>query len=928
MTRGRGSRGLRQGLRGWVAASLLACGPDAVLAEETTFVTRDVVVTPRPPVPMRVEYEGCVVNRSDVPKGSPPRCVFDPELPLLVRIEHPAIHSTRVHVMAEGVELLGSYASDLEAPVDGTRKLEVRLPEVADAVEIEISTARPSRWSLPLRSHARQTSIDAGARGRVEQAHASMERRLAAGEVTEGLRDYDLAQQLARDAGMLSEQVDLALAAAYHLDSRPKLAAQILRGIEPEADRFPRGRARVAYAWGIHHWQRGRYDDATLALRTASRHAQLVGDAALKTAALPMYATALVEQGYFDAARHWAKLTLADTPALEDVCHRAATLRTIGWVELLLLLHGQSGPDPAPQLLEALTLFEGGQLCHDDAALVGGARLSLAVLALEQDASALALEHIEQIDRQRLSINERVRVAGLEVHILLNLGRGDADVDAALSRLDAAVAVADTPQARWRQAVRQGDVRRSQGDPSGALQWYLRAEEHLDILTRLSAFGVGRSMVGVFHRDSSERVVETLRELGRPDEALCAARQAHARQMQAALVPSAVHVEGRDELERHIATYRRAEEQVERIEREAETLAGDELQRAQASKLQHQGQMLDKANTLLRDAGRHRQRPRCDELYAPVPRELLLGLYPQGTDWLIFASDGDETTVHEVRVMEPDLVDHPMILSELLLRPFAAQLARARRVRVHAAGVAQRIDIHLLPWEGKPLVGHFPVVYGVDLVPVVGASMAEPPERRAVLLADPTGELAAADHEVDHAASRLTAAGWQVQIMSPEQATPSELQKWWSGASLLHYAGHAAHDDRSDHGLWPPYSGGTPDWPAYLRLARDTRLAAPQILMQGGNVPARVILAGCRTGVPNSSSSGTSLALAFLAAGALEVIASRDETDDEVARLIGRKIYDGIDDGAEWTLGRALQRAQWDRLRTGASVAGYRVWVR
>ena len=43
--------------------------------------------------------------------------------------------------------------------------------------------------------------------------------------------------------------------------------------------------------------------------------------------------------------------------------------------------------------------------------------------------------------------------------------------------------------------------------------------------------------------------------------------------------------------------------------------------------------------------------------------------------------------------------------------------------RVLATGRAQEIDVHLLPWEGEPLVAHRTVVYGVD---VASASSVEP----------------------------------------------------------------------------------------------------------------------------------------------------------------------------------------------------------
>ena len=327
-------------------------------------------------------------------------------------------------------------------------------------------------------------------------------------------------------------------------------------------------------------------------------------------------------------------------------------------------------------------------------------------------------------------------------------------------------------------------------------------------------------------------------------------------------------------------------------------------------------------DAILRANGRHAQPPDCDALHQPAEGELLLGLFPRGDGWLVFAHDDHETTAHAVVLRELDLEADPAWLSQLLLQPVAEQVERAERIRVHAVGQAQRIDVEKLPWNGQPLHAHAPVAWGVDVAAPARDALALPDDvPRALLVADPSGSLPEAEAEVQAAAEQLARAGWIVEELAREDARPHVVQERMAAATLLHYAGHATHDQLLDPGWWPPYAGGTPSWPASLRLANDARLGAHEILTQSGRVPRTVILSGCQTGAIETATSGTSLAVAFLVAGAEEVIATTTVTTDAKARVLLRGVYEGLGD-PRGSLVDAL--AGLDAEARG----GFRVWVR
>lgn len=872
-----------------------------------------------------VDYGPCASIRDAGPTDATPRCTFEHEREFRLWVEPERVGEIEVRVDGQRV------ATRPLPPIDDqSRGLGIELHEGATRLEVGFS-AGAERWVLPLRARTCAECHDAGAQERAAAIH--FEERMADPRTRGDWRgELAKALELLDREGLLEDQVDLIDATAFTLAREHAFdqAAELLLLAEPLASRSPRLQAKVAYTSGVLDWRRGRSESALTSLRTASLHAQRTADLEIGVAALPMYAELLAEQGYARAALRWSQVGLELARELGNPCHLAFTLRTTAWIRLSLKGQAGSEHDPAPLLTEALALFEPGGACpwpdH-----VGGARASLAMLALRDGNPLGGLAHLRMVADAHMIPAERVLAADVELQARLALGQDASLIARAMEHLRHSVEEAGTVDARWHLALRRGQTLEARGERDAALEAYREAEGHLDDIAQLAAFGVGRDAVGASHRESSERLVDALLALGREQDALCVARQAEARRIQGASLPPSLPEEERARLERRVEELRAAQARLEELSRMARDAPSDALVEARARVIRQRRDLEREADEILVAAGRHARPPRCDALYRPGPGELLIALFPRDRGWLSFAQDADQIGVHVVAPREADLEAAPERLSELLLRPIAEQIRRARRIRVHAGGQAQRIDFHLLPWDGVPLVASAAVVYGVDVVatePSTSPGGAGKP--RAVLLADPTLSLPEAEHEIREAREQLERSGWHADVIDREDARPHGVQERMVGAALLHYAGHAEHDDQLDPGWWPPYAGGTASWPASLRLADGTRLAAHEILMRPGGVPAKVILSGCRTGAVDAVAGGTSLATAFLVAGAQEVIATSAVTGDAEAREVVRAVYEELEQAGAgaWSLGNALAREQARRIAAHAAAGQYRVWVR
>ena len=130
-------------------------------------------------------------------------------------------------------------------------------------------------------------------------------------------------------------------------------------------------------------------------------------------------------------------------------------------------------------------------------------------------------------------------------------------------------------------------------------------------------------------------------------------------------------------------------------------------------------------------------------------------------------------------------------LGDLLFTPLDAPLSHAERVRLHVYGALRSLDVHALPWRGAPLLAHASVEYALDL-DTAGRPPGDGDALRALLVADPAGDLPAARAEADVVESALARGGWSIERLQGRRAGGPAVRDALTSASLLHYAGHAS----------------------------------------------------------------------------------------------------------------------------------------
>lgn len=793
----------------------------------------------------------------------PVRCVFRPDRPLQLWIDDE--RSADVEVLVDGRVMTGLRPERSDVADIRGFGLEVQLPADASLLEVRVRGSSAAPWSLTL--------VPNGSEPRPPGIPTSIEVSTAFAEVY-----YE------------------SLIGDYHA------AVRTLEEIEPFAQRFPKGRADLMTFRGIVQWHQRKLYDAASSLREGVLFATKLDDEVLFEESAPLYAATLAELGYLEGAELWAKRAVR---MLHPPCEDAARLRsTLGWVGVMQAeLRGHAPPETRQWLQEGLSLV--ATECPSDD-ILPGLLLSMALLDLHEGKPSDALSNLSKIDNAAVTDpDEEVRLRDARIQALLALRRL-VEVDAALAELRQVVERGGGPEGRWRLALRRGDLHHARGQADDAVAAYREAEGRVPTVMAISALGVGRQTAAFLHRESNQRLVSLLVELGRLEEAFCAAREAQSR------LSSFKGLQRRGlqkAVERYLVVSEALDRRYEQY-RQGTVSERDELA-VQISELERKRDELVE-NELAAEVSA----PTCDDLMARSADELLLGLVPVGREWFVFVQDRSGTEAFRSEPSE-------RALEEILERVGTAD---ARRVRVLASGEAQDVDVHLLRWRGAALVQHVLVVYGADLPRTHAIDTAPSWRPRALLVADPTETLQMPTPEVRVAELVLRALGWTIDAPASSDVDDALMRERLPAASLFYYAGHGEHDAGGARaGMLPPYAGGTKAWPSHLALVSPAVFDTHEIQLLDA-VPDHVALIGCETGVPDYL-GGTSLALAFLQAGAEEVVATPDGTDDLVGARTGVRLLLGASAGGI-DLARGLQRAQKELLDRGMEVGRYRVWVR
>jgi len=843
---------------------------------------------PQEQLALRVEYAGC----RDVISGA---CVAPAHGRLTIWVVAPV--GAAIDIDA------GTRAAVHSAPaeVQGGARYDVEVEPDAEALIVKAHTpTAASTWQLPLAPPpaadvltAARTAIDGGD---LQGGRAMLERELdtlpdTARTVAMGLlarialregRREDAQTQLrasiaaarahsqrlllARDAATLAY---LLTKERHFTEARSLLDELALEPNDPAENRY-----LIEYQRGLLALDTGDAREALHASEAAVEQAERVGLTEWQRAAQDQLATQLQAVGRrAEADAIYARL-VREAPADLDDCTRAQLLTNAGWNRLAALEADEPAEDPTTMLEEALALYERG--CAAQVERIVNARLNLALAALHagRTADAAAALAAAAPARAETSATMLLWSRDLEGRVALEQQRPR---DALQSYVDlAALAGASAaPEAQWRASVGQAQSFVALGARLDALEAFAHAERLLDEESLQVPMQEGRETFTARREGATREYVALLLDEGQPDVALDVVRNARSRSLRALYRQDRLaHLSAaeRARWDTAIGSYLEQRDALNSTtaqdwQQPAAVLAARETERAAtrealARALDEAFLVLDRSDVPL-------------QLQQPAPGELMLAYHPLPAGWAAFAHTSAGT--REVTLECVDAAEGAPALAACLLEPFHSEIEQAERIRVLPYGVLRGVDFHALPFAGDVLLATAPVAYGLDLPAV--ESTAERSDR-ALVVADPRGNLPAARREAERVTAVLAAGReWTPETLEGRAAFANELRARLSEVDLFHYAGHAVF-------------GGIGGWESVLPLAESSDLSLGDILALA-HAPRWVVLSGCETGRSDETAPAESLGLAqaFLAAGSASVLAAVRPVADATAAALVEDYY-------------------------------------
>ena len=869
-----------------------------------------------PPAPLpvpAVSAAGCAAMRVD-PTGGGPICERPQDGRLRLWMDTPYAITARA-----GPTRL---AADETAAASG-RRLALVVPAGASSLSLEfawgdaraewaLSLAPAMTWPAIEAARARRAAGDsvgaatalrdaldalpAGARGSALGLLARLE--TDADRVDEALGLFERAASASFAAGRISTAVDDVQAQVFTLlrrQHRIDAARARLGDLDGTLDDYAEGRARFFYFRGLVGLYSGDLRGALRDLERATKETDALGMERERLHAVQRLAEAWQRVGRGDEAAAWIEPVWRSPPASATPCDRAMLANDVGWLRLLARESGTArgaspgSADPRPPLRAARALFTDACAVPYEAA---NNRINLALAELQAGRPDAAAAHVDAV-RAAARADETVfdpfvAVWADDIRGRIALARGD--VAAARRHFDALASQArraGSADLRWRAAMGRAAVAVAVGELDAAAAAYADAESALDDQSLRVPIGEVRdAFLGDRGRSARERVALLLR-MQRPDAAFVAARRARRRSLAslrrvarlAQLSPAAQR-----SWDAAISTVRRARAAVDEVagalaEAEARPVpldqqAARDARIAELTEALERGRgrlarALDDAAALVSDAADDAP------LDAPAPGEVWLMWARGDAGWIGFAATA--SGVRAIAVEPPSF--------DTLLTPFDVEIDAAERVVVLDQGEIEAIDVHAAPWRDAPLASRKPVSYAVDVgmraVPSSRIAAAIEGGARAVVVADPTGDLPAAAAEGRAVRDALAAHGWSVNLIEGRDATAAAIAAALEdGVDLLHYAGHGRFDAEQE-------------WRSVLPLAGHDGWGIGDILALP-RPPVRVALLSCETArAPRRDTvAAMGIARAFAVAGVREVIAPTRKVDDRVSGALAGALYD------------------------------------
>ncbi|MFT5679286.1 MAG: hypothetical protein ACI8RZ_000190 [Myxococcota bacterium] len=443
----------------------------------------------------------------------------------------------------------------------------------------------------------------------------------------------------------------------------------------------------------------------------------------------------------------------------------------------------------------------------------------------------------------------------------------------ALSAMEGVIAStgAASPRHRWQALVAQGEILASLGQHAEAIAVLKEARAVLLEHSLLVPLHNGRDRFLSRGLPADRLLVTLLLADDRPEDALVVIRTARLLLLQG-LLTERFSVEDRERWLSAARDYRVAREAVT----PGDWSATSEQNRVLTILRRRQEELARQAL----DAGTPHILPEAS-LRSPDPGELLLTWFSLGSDWVGIAASSEGLTT--ARIPSVDLNAPPEILAEALLVPFAEQIASAEVITLLPHGTLRRIDLHMLPLQGRPLLAHHLVRYSLDLPP----RPPRPIENTAAVVSDPRLNLPGARAEAALVTGALTRAGRVVRPLSGSDVTRRSLLLLLEDTAMLHYAGHGERENIVTDSAFLVNGGGRLTVGDLLTLSR---------------APQTVVLSTCDGAAsPPVAVESLGLAQAFLLAGGEAVIAATIPVDDADSRALMERLYaDPADPVGSW----------------------------
>jgi tetratricopeptide (TPR) repeat protein len=906
---------------------------------------------PAAPPELSVEPSGCRSARvgpvCEVAAGRP------------VRLWIKAAEGAEVAIMIDGKPAPASVA---DVSVQGGRRAAIDLPEAARELSVIASKGGGQasfRLALEpktanalleeaeaLRQRGELDNAKARLEGALKDPRASVRVRAQAtgklarvergkGNTEEAIRLFHEALRLDREGGLLSDEFSDRFALAYTLiyyGRRFSDARAALEPLDALAASYPEGRAIAPYYRGLVAYETGDLRTALRLFRESAEGAERLGLDDHRVDVLQPSAGVLSSLGRSAEAEELLREAKERLPKGASPCRRAHLLNDIGWLALRASASSGGAPargtDPLPPLEEAYAIYR--DVCREPAD-VCNVLTNLALAELDRGRPAEAQRYLKEARRADRRPDARIEAWWLILEGRIALGGGEArEALTWYDRLDTIGASALLPDARFEAALGRAQALDALGRTEKAREAYAAAEGLLDELSLLVPLGEGRETFLARHEQSTRRRVDfLLREARREDrrggpralaarrEAAAAARKGRARILSAlqridrvgALSPAERAV-----WESALASYRRERAALDEKAAGDWQLPGDRLAEATRERASEHARLraaLDQALASLpsgpssRAAAGATVRPE-DALPEPEDGEVLLVYHPVVEGWAGFAITRGDVLERHLGAIDRDAP--PPRLAEQLLLPFRDAIAGAKRIRLAAFGPFDRVDFQALPWEGRPLLAHAPILYGLDLPRRSVRPRDAPLPKAAVVVADPRGDLPAARGEASRVAGALEHAFEpppRVTRLEGPSATHDAVRRALElpGATLFHYAGHGVFQGRDG-------------WESGLPLAEGGWLTVGDVMALAATPPL-VVLSGCDTArtTDTAPAAGLGLAQAFIVAGASVVIAAARPVNDKLAAAMMGSLYEAqreqaARDLASFDAPEALRRAQ------------------